>query len=175
MINKFYRHLFCLLVGLCNAFSMGAQPKQPIREPVKTNVDINVPINGKLRPGNRYQGGFVATITGKESDKLLAIIVAPQDVPGQYNWTDARKACEDFVHDGFDDWALPYDVEQAHFRGMGRDGTIPGLRDKQIWTATEHGTSSAKYYDYVGGTLQHGNRSLLMTAGCIRRAPYREP
>jgi len=170
MALKFFRHVSCLLIGLYCYSTTLAQPRpKDLKDPVRTNVQVDVPINGEVKTGDRYKGGLVYRIGGKE--QKVAMIVALQDVPGQLVWEDAKKACEDLVLNGYDDWELPSESEMQSWPILVRSGVLSNLRDKQVWTATAYGSSSAWYYDFVGNTKAHGNQTYVMKARCIRRSP----
>lgn len=174
MALRFFRHVSCLLIGLYCCSTTLAQPRpKDLKDPVRTNVQVDVPINGEVKTGDRYKGGLVYRIGGKE--QKVAMIVSMQNLPSQMVWADARKACDDLVLNGYDDWELPSDYEMQFWPSLVRNGIIPNLKDKQVWSATEYGSSSAWFYDFVTYSKQHGNKTYVMNVRCIRRSPIEIP
>ncbi|HEU5145237.1 MAG TPA: caspase family protein [Chryseosolibacter sp.] len=92
--------------------------------------------------GLDYQGGIIVEI---DEETNTGILVSPYDLArgGKATWDEARKLCESFANDNYDDWSLPskatleqiyQNVAKAKFGNF-----APGV----YWSASESGYSHA--------------------------------
>lgn len=84
-------------------------------------------------------GGFL--VWEKDGHGLVAAVC---DL-GNYNWPQAKIACEELVMNGYSDWYLPTkdDLQGLH-RNLHESG-IGGLKNNSYWSSTEYANNVALY------------------------------
>ena len=96
--------------------------------------------------GDNYGGGIVFYVDNSGQHGLIA---AKADVPGhssgkldgEFTWLDAKKACDNFVCDGFGDWFLP-NREQLNELYQ-QQSVVGNFAENYYWSSTEQGTDIA--------------------------------
>jgi hypothetical protein len=75
-----------------------------IKDREKEELKMNIERFKETKIGKKYQGGriFYVDATGEHG-----LIAAEYDLPGRYNWKDAKKYCDDYSKDDYSDWRLP--------------------------------------------------------------------
>ena len=94
---------------------------------------------------NFKNGGFV--VWEKNGHGLVAALC---DI-GDYNWTDAKSACEELVMNGYSDWHLPTkDDLLTLYRNLHQSG-IGGFVRRYYYSSSEYNNSNAWYFDFEYG------------------------
>lgn len=101
-----------------------------------------------LIPGDEYGGGIVMYIDRAGQHGLIA---AKADLPGTVSWDDAKKACDDLVENGYDDWYLPNAVDISRLYSVKARFGIGGFTDYFYWTSLEDSATSAWFLDFSSG------------------------
>jgi hypothetical protein len=74
---------------------------------------------------------------------------------GEYNWAQAKIACEELVMNGYSDWYLPTkDDLQSMYTNLHRNW-IGGFERATYWSGTEYSTNYAWYFDFGSGRANY--------------------
>ena len=101
--------------------------------------------------GAKYQGGIV--IYQKKTGKQ-GLLAAEKDFDKEFNWKDAKKACEDYsvIVEGiaYDDWRLPTKEELNAL--YINDDVVGGFARGYYWSSSESSNNSAWLQNFGSGS-----------------------
>ena len=108
------------------------------------------------------QGGYV--VYEKDGHGLVAAIY---DI-GQYNWENAKKACEELAMNGYNDWYLPSIEDLGILYSASYTTGIPF--SEAYWSSTDFTKDVAWYFDFnAGKAATHGpNKDILIFVRPVR-------
>jgi hypothetical protein len=111
---------------------------------------------------NFKNGGYV--IWEKDGHGAVAAVF---DI-GEYNWTEAKLACEELVMNGYSDWYLPsrYDL-LCLYKNLYRSG-IGGLKSNYYWGSAEDGDDSAWGFNFNFKTEERRHKSSRYFVRAVR-------
>ncbi|MDR1618811.1 MAG: DUF1566 domain-containing protein [Treponema sp.] len=87
-------------------------------------------------------GGYVFYDKGEYSNGWRYLECAPEDAGEKCDWATAKSRCDDYSHNGYDDWRLPGDTEinwmysNLYKKGM---GYFFYLGDQYYWAVDSGG------------------------------------
>ena len=107
-------------------------------------------VSSAISIGEQYQGGIVFYVDGTGQHGLVA---AKEDMrghspdmmkDGNFNWSDAKEACNNLVSNGYSDWFLPNE-EQLNQLYLHQDD-VGGFAPYFYWSSTEIGDLAGCQY-----------------------------
>ena len=102
--------------------------------------------SGCLKIGDNHAGGIIFYLDGSGR----GLVAAPED-QGEYEWKEAKKACEELSLNGYDDWFLPSKdelnlmYENLHKKGLG------GFTDYNYWSSSESNNNGVWFQRFESG------------------------
>jgi len=113
---------------------------------------------------NFKNGGFV--VWEKDGHGL---VVALYDIGEyNYNWTDAKFACEELVMNGYSDWYLPTkDDLQALYSNLYKPG-IGGFERNDYWSSSEYDNANAWYFNFDYGGADSDKKYITYYVRAVR-------
>lgn len=96
-------------------------------------------------------------------------LVMPNDIPGTYNWEDAKNACESSNAHGYSDWYLP-SIEELEFMYNNKIGL--NMHQEWYWSLTpkKEGSTRAMYEKNFFTGITHDTMSnARRSVRCIRK------
>jgi hypothetical protein len=101
-------------------------------------------------------GGYV--VWEKYGHGLVAAVC---DI-GEYNWTDAKNACDELVMNGYSDWYLPGIDDLRHlYRNLHQAGIggFNGVNNTYYWSSSENSKTNAYFLSFDGMNDDHQSKS----------------
>jgi hypothetical protein len=82
------------------------------------------------------------------------LVMALFDV-GEFNWTDAKKACADLVLNGYNDWGCPSKEELEYiYKNWFKLNFYCGISAADYWSSKEYDGHNAWYFDFRKGVAE---------------------
>ncbi len=131
--------------------------------PVKPKSTVATPKSvSKLKPGQKYQGGIIVYLNAAGDHGLIAAVKEE----GQHTWESAKKKCDNYKAEGFNDWRLPSKDElKKMYQGRKYLGTyVKGV----YWSSNEENKTLAWTHNFISGNMANGNKQSSLNVRAVR-------